>query len=82
MPHFVCLLLGDFCNSASGIFRIPQLHSVIPCLFAHVPVVHTSVDGMGCAHSHSGQDRIRADMGPQEIWSKLKRLKLQVCSIL
>jgi len=40
------------------------------------------VDEMGCAHSHSGQDRIRADMGPQEIWSKLKRLKLQVCSIL
>jgi len=59
-----------------------EFHSVIPCLLAHVPVAHTSVDGMGCAHSHSGQDRIRADMGPQEIWSKLKRLKLQVCSIL
>ncbi|KAG2554143.1 hypothetical protein PVAP13_9KG643750 [Panicum virgatum] len=37
---------------------------------------------MGCAHSHSGQDRIIADMGPQEIWSKLKRLKLQVTIVL
>jgi len=31
MPHFVCLLLGDFCNSASGIFRIPQRNSLFVC---------------------------------------------------
>lgn len=43
-----------------------EFHSVIPCLFAHVPVVHTSVDGMGVHIAI--QDKI----GSEQIWD-LKR---------
>jgi hypothetical protein len=29
MPSFVCLLLGDFIDSASSTFRIPQRNSLL-----------------------------------------------------
>ena len=38
MPHFVCLLLGDFFDSASSIFRISQRNSLLlDMLQFHLP---------------------------------------------